>query len=220
MNPAARVLATAASMAMLIPICGFSPDAAQSAGAKIDADIIVTAAPVYEPLAALRGGERFPKGAQLLMVHAGKAEPLVTGFAASADANVSFDGKRILFAGKRAAGDPWQIWELTLENRSLRKLIAGEAMRFGRSTCLSGGWSTRGERRKDFTSKPPEWMLPLRLRKSTRMQDRRCFRSATCLPARFPRTCCWMDAFCLKPASRLARERRRSCSGLLGWLGR
>jgi hypothetical protein len=125
MNPAARVLATAASMAMLIPICGFSPDAAQSAGAKIDADIIVTAAPVYEPLAALRGGERFPKGAQLLMVHAGKAEPLVTDFAATADANVSFDGKRILFAGKRTTGDSWQIWELTLENRSLRKLIAG-----------------------------------------------------------------------------------------------
>jgi hypothetical protein len=130
MNPAARVLATAASVAMLIPICGFSPDAARGAGAKIDADVIVTAAPVYEPLAALRGGERFPKGAQLLLVHAGKLEPkpepLVTGFAASADANVSFDGKRVLFAGKQAASDSWQIWELTLENRVLRKIIGGE----------------------------------------------------------------------------------------------
>ena len=126
MNLAARVLATAASIAMLIPICGFSPGAAQSAGAKIDADITVTAAPVYEPLAALRGGERFPKGAQLLLVHAGTAEPLVSGFAASADANVSFDGKRVLFAGKQAASDSWQIWELTLESHSLRKLIGGE----------------------------------------------------------------------------------------------
>lgn len=118
----ARALATAASVALLIPVCGFAPDLAQSTAA----DIIVTAAPVYEPLAALRGQERFPQGAQLMFVHAGKAEPLVTGFAATADANVGFDGETVLFAGKQASGDPWQIWELTLADRSLRKLIAGE----------------------------------------------------------------------------------------------
>ncbi len=116
----ARFLAAAASIGLLLPVCGFLPDAAQAPST----DIIVTAAPVYEPLAALRGGERFPKGAQLLLVHNGKAEPLVTGFAATADANVSFDGKTVLFAGKKEAGDPWQIWELTLADHSLRKLIA------------------------------------------------------------------------------------------------
>ena len=121
----ARALAIAASITLLIPVCGFVPDAAQNSSATLSADIIVTAAPVYEPLAALRGGERFPKGAQLLLVHAGKAEPLVQGFAASADANVSFDATKILFAGKQAASDPWQIWELTLADHSLRKLIAG-----------------------------------------------------------------------------------------------
>ncbi|MGP8173400.1 MAG: hypothetical protein ACLP7O_02485, partial [Terracidiphilus sp.] len=118
----ARALATAASVALLIPVCGFAPDLAQST----TADIIVTAAPVYEPLAALRGQERFPQGAQLMLVRAGKAEPLVTGFDATADANVGFDGKTVLFAGKQASGDPWQIWELTLADRSLRKLIAGQ----------------------------------------------------------------------------------------------
>jgi len=126
MRSPTRALAIAASVALLIPVCGFGPDAALSPNARIDADIIVTAAPVYEPLAALRGGERFPKGAQLLLVHASKAVPLVQGFAASADANVSFDAKTVLFAGKQAAGDPWQIWELTLADRSLRKLIAGD----------------------------------------------------------------------------------------------
>ena len=87
------------------------------------ADIIVTAAPVYQSLAALSGGERFPKGAQLLLLHQGKAEPLVTGFAATADANVSFDGKTVLFAGKHAATDPWQIWELTVATHAVRKVI-------------------------------------------------------------------------------------------------
>jgi hypothetical protein len=122
-----HTLATAASIALLIPICGFTPDAAQSPRARIDADIVVTAAPAYEPLAALRRGERFPKGAQLLLVHEGKAEPLATGFAATADANVSFDAKTVLFAGKKDVEDPWQIWELTLADHSLRKLIAGAA---------------------------------------------------------------------------------------------
>jgi hypothetical protein len=113
-------LATAAPVAlMLSPVCGLTLNAER----PVPLDFIVTAAPAYEPLAALRGQERFPKGAQLLLVHAGKAEPLVTGFAASADANVSFDGQTVLFAGKQSAGDPWQIWELTLKDRSVRKAM-------------------------------------------------------------------------------------------------
>ena len=128
MSPVSRVLSIAATVALLIPVCGSAPNTL-GAGASIGADVIVTAALVYEPLAALRGSgqnlERFPQGAQLLLVHAGKAEPLLTGFAASADANVSFDGKRVLFAGKHAASDPWQIWELTVADRSVRRLIAG-----------------------------------------------------------------------------------------------
>jgi hypothetical protein len=118
----ARLLAVVASLAMLLPVCGFLTEAAQAPST----DVIVTAAPVYERLAALRGGERFPKGAQLLLVHDGKAEPLVTGFAATADANVSFDGYTVLFAGKQSAADPWQIWELTLATHSVRQVVASK----------------------------------------------------------------------------------------------
>jgi hypothetical protein len=118
-----RVFFMAAMIAMLVPKSGSAPGAAKSP----EVDIIVTSAPVYRPLAALRGEERFPKGAQLLLIHEGKAEPLVKGFAATADANVSFDGKSVLFSGRRAAGDPWQIWEMTLADGSPRKLIAGPA---------------------------------------------------------------------------------------------
>ena len=145
MSSASRVLAMVASVALLIPVCGFAPNTAQSSDAEIGADLIVTAAPAYEPLAALRGAERFPKGAQLLIVHAGKTEPLMMGFAASADANVSFDGKTVLFAGKQAASDPWQIWELTLADRSVRKVIA-TATDAVRPLYLPGGrmvWAQR-----------------------------------------------------------------------------
>ncbi len=114
-----KVMAVAAAAALML-VCGFTPDPAQAPSA----DIIVTSAPVYNPVAALRGEERFPQGAQLLLLHAGKSEPLVTGFAATADANVSFDAKTVLFAGKQAASDPWQIWELALADHSVRRVSA------------------------------------------------------------------------------------------------
>jgi hypothetical protein len=123
MRASSRFLALAAPVAMLLLVCGFAPDSAKMP----DADLIVTSARVYQPLAALRGEERFPAGAQLLLVHAGKAEKLVPGFAATADANISFDGKSVLFAGKQAPSDPWQIWEFLLGDHSLRRLIANSA---------------------------------------------------------------------------------------------
>ena len=123
MRDLARIMTIAAPFALVL-VCGFTAEPAQ----RPAADILVTAAPVYEPLAALRGEERFPKGAQLLVIHANKPEskpePLVTGFAATADANVSFDAKTVLFAGKKTADDPWQVWELALADHSLRKIVA------------------------------------------------------------------------------------------------
>lgn len=128
----------------LLSICAFRSDSAQNLGS----DFIVTAAPAYEPLAELRGGERFPKGAQLLLVHEGKTEPLVTGFAASADADVYFDGKLVLFAAKHAASDPWQIWELTLQDHTVRKVTATDSDA-ERPLYLPGGrmvWAQRTPR--------------------------------------------------------------------------
>ena len=140
MSVIARVVTIAAPFALVL-VCGFAPEPAQSP----EADFIVTAAPVYEPLAALRGEERFPKGAQLLVVHAGKAEPVVTGFAATADANVSFDAKTVLFAGKKTANDPWQIWELTINDHSLRKIV-GDANDAIRPLFLPDGHLVYGHR--------------------------------------------------------------------------
>jgi hypothetical protein len=109
-------------VAIAILICASGAPPARN----LDVPVIATAAPAFDPLAGLRGGERFPQGAQLLLVTAGHAEPLVDGFAASADANVSFDGKKVLFAGRKNPSDHWAIWELTLADRSVRKVIGGD----------------------------------------------------------------------------------------------
>ncbi|MGA8043156.1 MAG: hypothetical protein WCA37_10165 [Terracidiphilus sp.] len=103
----------------LLASLGFASAPAADPGA----DLIVTAAPVYVPRAELQGQERFPKGAHLLLLHAGIATPLLPEFAASADADVFFDGARVLFAGKQKPADPWQIWELDLKDHSVRKVV-------------------------------------------------------------------------------------------------
>lgn len=118
MNRGLRALSVTFSFALLFCTCGFVVDPSQSTMP----DFIVTSAPAHDPTAALRGAERFPNGSQLLLVHDGKPEPLVSGFAATADANVSFDAKSVVFAGKKAGSDPWQIYQLTLSGNSIRQL--------------------------------------------------------------------------------------------------
>jgi hypothetical protein len=111
------------ALAVVVPmVCGFS----SQIHAHVDEPILVTAAPAYEPLAALKGEERFPNGAKLMLAREGTIEPLAPGFFATADANVSFDATHVLFAGKQNAGDPWQLWELTLVDRSVREVIAAK----------------------------------------------------------------------------------------------
>lgn len=128
-----------------VSVCAFAAGPAPVMGTNFTPDFIVTAAPAYRQLAELRGEERFPEGAQLLRVHQGKALPLVEGFAATADADVSFDGAFVLFAGKKSAQEPWQIWELTLADGSVRKVVAS-ATDAERPLYLPGGrllWAQR-----------------------------------------------------------------------------
>ena len=125
MKATLRLIFAVASLAAFLPICGFAPDQAAAPGV----DLIVTAAPVYAPLAALhpagQSEERFPWGAQLLRIHAGKAEPLLPDFSDSADAQVSYDGEKVLFSGKKKSTDHWQIYELTLKDGTTRTAQSG-----------------------------------------------------------------------------------------------
>jgi hypothetical protein len=78
---------------------------------------IYTQAPKYAP-----EGDRFPAGATLMFVTNGVKRELAPGFAASADAAVSFDGRRVMFAGKRTPTDPWRIWEIALAGGTPRRI--------------------------------------------------------------------------------------------------
>lgn len=79
----------------------------------------------YEPLAWMHGGNRFSSGATIFVRDASGKHPLVPGFAASADPAISFDGQRLLFAGKLRVRDPWQIWEVPLAGAAPRRITSG-----------------------------------------------------------------------------------------------
>ncbi len=87
--------------------------------------LLYTVAPRYDPMAWMRGGERFTSGAMIFVREAGGKRALVSGFAASADPAVSFDAQRVLFAGKLKTQDPWQVWEVGLNGGEPRRITSG-----------------------------------------------------------------------------------------------
>ena len=113
---------------LLLPCCLFfvltASRALPSASSSQSPIFIYVAAEKYEPLAWMHGNDRFPHGAKLFVHRAGENRPLLPDFAASADPTVSFDGKRLLFAGKKTARDHWQIWEMNLSGGSPRRLTS------------------------------------------------------------------------------------------------
>jgi hypothetical protein len=84
--------------------------------------LVFTSAPQYDPAAEMNGLNRFPKGAAVTLVSPAGKGPIAPALFASADPAVSFDGARILFAGKAAATSPWQIWEAPAAGGSPRQV--------------------------------------------------------------------------------------------------
>ena len=85
---------------------------------------LYVAAKIYEPLAWLHGAERFPSGAVVFISNENGQHPIAPDFVASADPAVSFDGQKVLFAGKVHTNDPWQIWEVDLSGGAPRQITS------------------------------------------------------------------------------------------------
>ena len=96
---------------LLVIVSSGAARPASDAGKVEDAPFLYTTATSYEPLTWMRGADRFSSDATIFVHDSQGRHRLVPDFAASADPAVSFDGQRVLFAGKAHAHDPWQIWE-------------------------------------------------------------------------------------------------------------
>lgn len=113
------------SFCLLLLATGPARLQSQPAGTNRDPSFIYTVAKVYQPLAWMRGEDRFPKGAALFLKDAKGERPLIPEFVSSADPVVSFNGQRVLFAGKAHPSDPWQIWEMSLRGGPARRTTTG-----------------------------------------------------------------------------------------------
>jgi len=103
---------------------GLTRIALDAAPAADTPSFLYTIAPRYEPLAWMRGDDRFPSGAMIFLRDGNGGRRLVPDFAASADPSVSFDGLRVLFAGKLKPQDTWQIWEIALAGGAPRRITS------------------------------------------------------------------------------------------------
>ncbi len=103
----------------------FKRTAVEASPAPDPPSFLYTITTHYEPLAWMHGGDRFSSNATIFVRDVSGKHPLIRGFAASADSAVSFDGQRVLFAGKLKAQDPWQIWEVALVGGAPRPITSG-----------------------------------------------------------------------------------------------
>lgn len=87
----------------------------------VDANYAFTSATQYNPYAWLDGGERFPTGAQIIIIQA--RDRFAIPMYASADPEISVDGRHLLFSGKSKVSSHWQLWEIDLSSHSMRQLL-------------------------------------------------------------------------------------------------
>jgi hypothetical protein len=103
---------------LVVVLCGFDVHESKPWPMRV----LATAAPVYDADAPFDGKQRFPQGAHLLLLEGTEHRILLPSFFASADANLSYQADKILFAGKRSATDAWQIYESSLDGKQWRAL--------------------------------------------------------------------------------------------------
>ncbi len=101
--------------ALILAVTPSSPQSAVSRRAQ-SVPLLYTVAREYDASAWIRGAERFPRGATILVKNAITSLPLASGFFATADASVSFGGNTVLFAGKQHSQDHWQIWQVSVSS--------------------------------------------------------------------------------------------------------
>lgn len=96
---------------------------------RIDAPIVFTQLPPRtdfekQPGAGGRTLRRdYGQGGRIVRLEPnGQVRVLTGGFDSACGADVSFDGERILFAGRKNPYDPWNIWEVSADGSEVRQI--------------------------------------------------------------------------------------------------
>jgi len=97
--------------------------------ASVEDAIVLTQLPVADLFGnreSVAGGmlrSRYGEGARLIVLRPdGATKILSEGFHSASDPEVSFDGARILFAGKKGTSDRWNIFEMNVDGSGVRQI--------------------------------------------------------------------------------------------------
>ena len=88
-----------------------------------------------------RLSERFPQGSRIVRLKMGSSEPanLTPNFFGAADPRISFDGSKVLFAGKKDDVATWQVWEMNTDGTGQRQVTHCDG------DCLAPAYLPRDE---------------------------------------------------------------------------
>lgn len=112
----------------------YCPIPAMGDETHIDAPLVFVQVPVNARPDPMPGGaylpfSRYVDGCRIVSLAWADENPeprvLTPEFLSARDPSVSFDGRHILFTGKRNAGDPWQIWRMDPDGGQKVKITTG-----------------------------------------------------------------------------------------------
>ncbi len=124
-----RLAAILCTAVLLLVISG-AVEGPHSAPTLLSSPIVLTQVPARGEIQPARSGgllrEDPGEGGRLVLLQpGGKPKVLTPGFAGAADPEISFDGKRILFSGKKIASDPWCLYEMAADGSDVRPVTCG-----------------------------------------------------------------------------------------------
>src|SRR5208337_3185172 len=88
-----------------------------------------------------RLSQRFPQGSRIVRLNKGSSRPanLTPNFFGAADPRISFDGSKVLFAGKKDDAATWQVWEMNTDGTGQRQVTHCDG------DCLAPAYLPRDE---------------------------------------------------------------------------
>lgn len=122
----------ALTLAFSLSAFGADAEAIAPAGVRLDRPFVLAQLPagphVRNQSGISDGMLRAPygDGGRIVVAYPdGAVRVLTAGFHSACDPEVSFDGIKLLFAGKRAASDNWDIFEMSVDGSGIRQITSG-----------------------------------------------------------------------------------------------
>lgn len=124
--------AIAAADGTAIDAAGESAAGATAPGGVLDGGLVVTQVPIVgrgqpdDPsMAGLLRADLCEEARIVIVGPDGTKRVLSESFHSACDPDISFDGRRILFAGRRQGSDDWNIFEMDLDGTGIRQITKG-----------------------------------------------------------------------------------------------